>query len=102
MKKLILFLMVISCVGLLAGCFLRPYVATVQQGNELTQSQVAHLRIGMSKKAVRSVLGAPVLQNAFNDNYWTYISTKQINGGKIAKRKLVLHFKHDRLVRIVR
>jgi outer membrane protein assembly factor BamE len=90
----------LSCV---AGCScLKPYRVPVQQGNILEANAVHKLKIGMTKDEVIDVIGAPVLSNAFAENYWTYIYTNQINGGKIEKKELVLWFSNNRLVKIIR
>ena len=77
----------------LAGCgCLKPYHMPIQQGNILEEQTVQKLKVGMAKDAVADLIGAPVLGNAFADNYWTYVYTNQINGGKIEKKELVLWF----------
>ncbi|EKE01885.1 MAG: hypothetical protein ACD_21C00027G0001 [uncultured bacterium] len=96
-KALLIFLAVIA----LTGCGkLHPYYVDVQQGNILDQETVTKLHTGLSKNEVASILGAPLLNDIFETNVWTYVYTKQINGGKIEKKKLVLEFKQGKLVQI--
>jgi outer membrane protein assembly factor BamE (lipoprotein component of BamABCDE complex) len=54
----------------------------------------------MEKSAVNSLLGTPVLVDAFDPNIWVYAYTNQIDGGKIEKRRLILKFKNNKLVQI--
>jgi len=85
----------------LVGCsYFKPYHVDVQQGNILENKVVQQLETGMSKEEVEDLLGTPVLRNAFNDNYWTYIYTSQINGGNIEKKQLVVHFSGNKLSKI--
>ena len=86
---------------LLAGCSkLRPYRVDVQQGNIIDAASRAKLHLGMEKSAVNSLLGTPVLVDAFDPNIWVYAYTNQIDGGKIEKRRLILKFKNNKLVQI--
>jgi outer membrane protein assembly factor BamE len=96
-KTLLLFVIII----LLTGCNkLRPYQVDIQQGNIIDQHVMAQLHLGLNKNQVNSILGAPLLDHSFNKNVWTYVYTNQINGGKIEKKKLILEFKKDKLIKI--
>jgi len=96
MKKLILITLALC----LTGCFLRPHKVDVQQGNVWPKEAVQQLHVGMSKIEVEALLGTPLLTNSFNDYYWTYVYTNQVNGGKITKKTLVLRFDKNRLASI--
>lgn len=89
---------------LLAGCSkLHPYYVDVQQGNDITdKSAVAKLHVGLNKNEVSSIIGAPLLNDVFSTNTWTYVYTNQINGGEIVKKKLVLEFQGNKLVQIIK
>jgi len=93
---------VLTLIAILAltGCFLRPHKVDVQQGNVWPEAAVAQLHLNMKKTEVQGILGEPLLANAFASNYWTYVYTNQINGGKVVKKSLTLYFFNDRLVRI--
>ena len=58
------------------------YRLDVQQGNLVTQDQVAKVKPGMSRLDVRNLLGTPLLQDAFNGNRWDYIYTEDRNTDK--------------------
>lgn len=79
-----------------SGC--HPYRVDVIQGNIIDNKTMSQLHLGMSKSEVDSLLGTPVLVDTFDRNTWLYAYTRQINGGKIEKKKLVLKFKKDKLV----
>lgn len=85
----------------LAGCNkLHPYCVDIQQGNIIDQHAVAKLHTGLNKNEVTSILGAPLLDDVFSTNTWTYVYTNQINDEKIEKKKLVLEFKNNSLIQI--
>jgi len=97
MKKLIT--IILTCCAL-CGCFLKPYRPTIQQGNVIDPVKVSQLKLGMSKEQVKSIMGDSVLDDTFDQNYWSYNYTKQINGGKINIQELTLQFKNNKLVSI--
>ena len=102
MRKLfiITLILILGCITL-AGCKnFGPYQVDVQQGNVLEQSSLKKLHLGMTKDEVRATFGAPVLSDTFDDNYWTYVYTNQINGGKVEMKKLNLTFKNNELQKI--
>ncbi len=86
---------IILSVVLLSGCSL--YKVDVQQGNIIDVKTMSQLYLGMSKGEVNSLLGTPVLVDPFDSDIWLYAYTKQIRGGKIEKKKLVLTFKNNKL-----
>ena len=87
----------------ITGCGkLRPYRGDVEQGNIINQDDIVKLHTGLTKNQVASILSEPLLNEAFDDNIWSYAYTKQINGGKIAKECLVLEFKNNKLIKITR
>lgn len=84
----------------LNGCILRPYRMDVQQGNILQAATVQQVRIGMTKDEVVDLLGTPMLDNAFARDYWTYVFTSQVNGGKIDRQEVVIHFTSGKVSKI--
>lgn len=48
------------------------YRLDVQQGNLVTQEQLARVKPGMSRIEVRNILGTPLLQDAFHADRWDY------------------------------
>jgi outer membrane protein assembly factor BamE len=100
-KKIIKILAVVAFC-FIAGCgTIKPYEVDVEQGNQIDSAMVKQLHIGMTKDEVASIIGTPVLGDTFDDDYWSYVYTKQINGGKIEKRDLELEFSNDKLTKII-
>jgi len=93
---------------LVAGCGfvpripgVAPYRIDIQQGNFISQDMVANLKPGMSKEQVRLALGTPLLTDIFHADRWDYIYWREDGAtGKREERKLVVHFKDDKLVRL--
>jgi len=74
--------------ALLGGCMQMD----IEQGNYLTQGQVAKMKTGMSRKAVRRALGKPLLQDPFHPDRWDYVFTRISEGGKRTYRRLTVFF----------
>jgi len=58
------------------------YRLDIQQGNLVTQEQVAKVKPGMSRLEVRNVLGTPLLQDVFSGNRWDYVYNEDRNAEK--------------------
>lgn len=87
----------------LAGCTSDkwgfPYKAPVQQGNWITQEQVALLQPGMTREQVRFALGSPTLTSVLHADRWDYPYFFKPGYGKAQERKFTVWFDNDRLVR---
>lgn len=88
----------------LAGCsnFRFPWVhkINVQQGHIITQEMVDQLKIGMTKRQVRFVLGNSLLPNTFNDDRWEYpYSIRKGSDGDITSYLFTVYFDDDKLAR---
>ena len=92
-----------AMVALLAGCSGEkwgfPYRASVQQGNWITQEQVATLQEGMTREQVRFVLGSPTLTSVLHADRWDYPYFYQPGTGDPQQRLFTVWFENDRLVR---
>jgi outer membrane protein assembly factor BamE len=75
------------------------YKMTVQQGNVITDEQVAQLQPGMNKRQVTYLLGTPLLTDFFNTDRWDYVYTLRRGHKPEERRKLTVFFKDDALVR---
>lgn len=83
------------------GCGkLRPYRVDVEQGNVINQDAIAKLHPGLNKNQVVAILGEPLLDEMFDHDALVYAYTKQINGGQIIKKRLILTFKNHKLISI--
>jgi outer membrane protein assembly factor BamE len=99
MKKLIVLLLI--SIGL-AGCgILNIHKLNVEQGNIFSTEQVNQLRLGMSSQQVKQIMGNPVMVNIFATNQFDYIYTdKKGNQKTFTIKRLIITFKHDRVINI--
>ena len=96
------------CAGL-AGCssfdgastrlasVITPYQIDVVQGNFVSSEQVALLKTGMGRQAVRDLLGTPLLQSLFHADRWDYVFTFKRKGEEPQLRKVTVFFKNGAL-----
>lgn len=77
-----------------------PYKIDLVQGNVVTREQLAVLKLGMPRAAVRDVLGTPLLSSVFHAERWDYVFTLKRQGAEPQSRKVTLIFKDDLLDRI--
>lgn len=103
-------LYLVVCAGLAAcssfdGASLRlasvvtPYQIDVVQGNFVSSEQVGQLKPGMDRRAVRELLGTPLLQSVFHADRWDYVFTFKRKGQEPQLRKVAVFFKDDGLER---
>ena len=61
---------------MLGGCSylssLTVYKLDINQGNYVTSDQVDRLKVGQTRQQVRTLLGTPLLTDAFHANRWDY------------------------------
>ena len=89
--------LILSACVLVAGCSL-VYRIDVQQGNYVTEDAVQKLKNGMTKAEVRSVLGTPLLIDAFHANRWDYYFSN-VKGGKAQEgKRFTVMFENDKMV----
>ena len=99
-RMMLLFLCILSsCAGVDFRQWHLPYMMPVKQGNVLI-SQINLLKIGMSKKQVRDILGTNVL---VSHNECKYLYTVYSNGRFTRFTILELLFDHsNHLIRIIK
>ena len=84
---------------LLPGCI--TYKIDIQQGNEITETMLAELEIGMSREEVGGVLGYPLINDPFHTDRWDYyFYLKKGKTGEVQQQSATLHFNEDALSRI--
>jgi len=84
----------------LSGCGL-VYKAPIQQGNIITQSSLAQLKLGMTQAQVSYLLGTPVLSDTFSSpDVWEYVDYYDSRRGKVGKKSVSLSFKDGKLIKI--
>ncbi len=74
---------------------------TVQQGNILDESSISQLEVGISKQQAIDILGKPILESPFEDDYWDYVYTFKDKKGDFIVKRLRLQFEYDTLAMIV-
>ncbi|EKD55332.1 MAG: SmpA / OmlA family protein [uncultured bacterium] len=94
MRKILLMLAIVCT---LSACV---HKMDIEQGNIITEEQVNKLHPGMSKDAVKEMMGTPVLMNTFADNRIDYVYTYQPGHGERTEKYITLNFKNGRLVKI--
>lgn len=103
MQKLLIVLLVFGAT-LTTGCgslqFPGVFRIDVGQGNLITQDMVDKLRIGMTPRQVRYVMGSPMIADTFNPNRWDYLYNLETGKGLLVENHLVLYFEGERLARI--
>jgi outer membrane protein assembly factor BamE len=93
--------------ALLAGCsswpssgdsilgLVSPHRIDIQQGNVVTQEQLARVKPGMNRLQVRDALGTPLLADSFHPDRWDYIFTLRQGSKQAQRRSVVLYFDGD-------
>lgn len=92
----------VSAIGCGSDPFWLPpaHKITIQQGNLLTEKQVARITVGMQRDEVRSVIGTPVANSVFAENRWDYMYTQAPAGNAVKARKLTLFFEENTVSKI--
>ncbi|MBY0578315.1 MAG: outer membrane protein assembly factor BamE [Burkholderiales bacterium] len=86
---------------LLASCSsLGEYKVPIRQGNYVTQEKVDQLSPGMTRSQVLSILGTPLIMDAFHQNRWDYVYSHDDGMGKVVRNRLTLFFDADNLAKI--
>jgi len=77
--------------AILSGC---AWVSRmdIEQGNVITPEKVHELRLGMTMRDVKEIMGSPILMNTFNNNRVDYIYTFKPGNGKMTEQYITLEF----------
>lgn len=103
MKFAVLFVFAVAAGIGLSGCSLIPGVhkVNIQQGHIITEEMVNNLKLGMTKRQVRFVLGNSLTPNLFDDDRWDYFySFRQGSDGDIKRHLYSVYFQDDKLVKM--
>lgn len=94
-------LAILLAVCVLSACAKIPlpgvYRIDIQQGNVISQEQLAALEAGMEKRKVRFILGTPLVTDAFNQQRWDYYYSLEQRGEDRVQRIVSVFFDGDRL-----
>ena len=74
------------CSTLLLVACLQPYRMEIQQGNLFNQSTLDQVKVGMTKKQVRFLLGTPLVNDPFHVNRWDYFYSLYSHDKNISER----------------
>ena len=74
------------CSTLLLVACLQPYRMEIQQGNLFDQSTLDQVKVGMTKKQVRFLLGTPLVNDPFHANRWDYFYSLYAHDKNISER----------------
>lgn len=97
MRKILISIAILSMLSMTA-CV---YVADVQQGNVIDKKVLDQLKVGMTKRQVKFLLGTPAIQDPFHKNRWDYVYTLRKGDNYILEqRRMSLLFKGDKLKKI--
>jgi outer membrane protein assembly factor BamE len=91
---------VLILVVLASGCSNLVYKPEVQQGVVLSTEMLEKLKIGMTKRQVRLLLGTAPISDAFHPERWDYVYYVGKADEKISPTHLTLFFQNDSLARI--
>lgn len=81
-----------ACIGI--------YTPEVQQGNVVTQEMIDKLKLGMTRRQVRFILGTPLIEDPFHQDRWDYYYFRKRGNETGVRRKLSIIFKDNILVEI--
>lgn len=79
--------------------FVKPYKFDIQQGNFITQQDVAKLQVGMTKEQVRFIMGTPLLNDAFHTNRWDYVYRLLQANAQTTQSRYTVIFENERVAR---
>ena len=91
MRKL---LIIVLLIPLLFSCSLF-YKKDINQGSILEKVNVDKLKIGMTKKQVKKLLGSPSIIDPFHNNQWNYINHSIVYSKEHINYNLELTFKKN-------
>ncbi len=78
--------------------FVKPYQFDIQQGNLITQQDVAKLQMNMTKEQVRLLLGTPLLNDPFHSNRWDYVYRVLKANGQVIHSQYTIIFNNNLVV----
>jgi outer membrane protein assembly factor BamE len=82
---------------LASGCI---HKIDIQQGNVVIQENLAKVKPGMSRAEVRTILGTPLLTDAFHANRWDYYFYNAKGGREVEKNRITVVFENEKVARV--
>lgn len=99
-SPLIAFIITLMLTGCSSFSFPGVYKMRVPQGNIVKQESLDKLRVGMTKRQVRYVLGTPMVTDSFNDQRWDYIFGVRVGDETFREERIAIIFEDDLMVRV--
>ncbi|NNC24467.1 outer membrane protein assembly factor BamE [Salinisphaera sp. USBA-960] len=99
MKKTILLLtplVLAACQGGVPGYYRTPIV----QGNTIAPNKVSKLKLGMTRKQVKYLLGTPLVKPKFDADRQNYVFYYRNPRAHENRSKLILYFNQDKLAKV--
>lgn len=72
----------------------------INQGNMVTPEMRHKLKLGMTRLQVQTILGTPLVNDAFHASRWDYVYRLEKKGKLLEKQRMTLYFEGDNLTRI--
>jgi outer membrane protein assembly factor BamE len=82
------------------GLFPEPYKIDIAQGNKFDEEQIKQIKLGMTERQVKYILGSPMIQDSFHAGRWDYVYSFKPGKGEVQKKHLRLFFEQGVLQRI--
>lgn len=100
MRRHRLLLPFVLAATVISGCGVSMYRPDIPQGSLVTQEAVESVRLDMTKRQVRFLLGSPSIVDPFHPDRWDYVYRLKKGNGDQEQRSITLLFKDDKLVRV--
>ncbi len=100
-KKFITQTVILSLFIALSACGpLAPAKPNIQQGNEITESEINRIKMGMTKEQVAAAVGSPILLNIFRQDEWNYVYTTSGEHQPFKEKLVSVQFQNNQVVNI--
>ncbi len=103
MQKYYKFAIIFIILAAISACssleFPWAYKVNIPQGNYIEHEMVEQLKVGMSKRQVRYVMGSPLVEDTFNTDRWDYYFSVRKGNKMLKEQHFTVHFEDEKLTR---